>query len=60
MSQLRKVEILMTHGYTDHLTNVKSMIKDGDWVYFYFTTDQKITYRADCIIRIDSRDMVYE
>lgn len=60
MSQLRKVEILLMNGYIDHLTNVKSMQKDGEWVYFYFTDDQKITYRADCIVRIDSMDMVYE
>lgn len=60
MSELRKLEILLTSGYTDHLTDVRRISCDGDWVYVYQTEDINVTYRAEGIVRINSLPMVYD
>lgn len=60
MSQLRKVEILLTNGYKDRLTNVHSMKRDGDWIYVYLPEEVEVTYRAERVTRIESFPMYHE
>lgn len=57
MSELRKLEILLTSGYTDHLTNVSSVKHEGGWMYCFLPETVKVSYRMDRVVRVKSFPM---
>jgi hypothetical protein len=54
MSNLRKLEILLTSGYSDHLTDVSSVKQADGWMYCFLPENLKVSYRTDRVVRVKS------